>query len=72
MSEFNLPEGWVDPGVQLLGVDNNAFAIMGTVTRGLKRAGNSQEIIDRYQKLAMDGDYDHLLAVSLVYAGDQG
>lgn len=49
---------------QLVGVDGNAFAIMGTVRKDLRRAGNPPEVIDAIIEDMMSGDYDHLLAVA--------
>lgn len=60
---------WIDPDVDLLGVDGNAFVILATVDRGLRRAGNSPEVRAAYREAATAGDYDHLLAVSMLYAG---
>lgn len=50
--------------VQLIGHDGNAFAIMGAVTRAMKKAGVEKEAIDAYKAEAMSGDYDNLLAVT--------
>jgi hypothetical protein len=55
--------------VELVGSDGNAFAIMGNVTRELKkhlrdRSTNPVEmkkIVDEFRTEAMSGDYDHLL-----------
>jgi hypothetical protein len=56
------------PGSEkLLGVDGNAFAIMGTTAKLLARAGASAEFVKSYQAQAMSGSYDHLLAVSFAY-----
>lgn len=60
---------WVNPDFDLVGVDGNAFAIMGSVDRALRRAGNSKEVRDLYREQATSGDYDHLLSVSMLYAG---
>lgn len=51
--------------VQLVGNDGNAFAILGNVSRAMKRAGVAQEDIDAYMKDAQSGDYQHLLGVTL-------
>jgi hypothetical protein len=51
----------------LIGVDGNAFAIMGTTSRLLKRAGASQSFTIAYMNEAMSGDYDHLIATSVAY-----
>jgi hypothetical protein len=51
--------------VQLSGQDGNAFAIMGTVSSALRRAGVSKEERDAYFAEATSGDYDHLLRVTM-------
>ena len=55
------------PEVKLVGEDGNAFAIMGRVTKALRRAGADKEYLDKYQKEATSGDYDHLLQVTMEY-----
>jgi hypothetical protein len=47
--------------VELIGEDGNAFAILGTVARAMKKAGVPTEAVDRFKREAMAGDYDHLL-----------
>lgn len=47
--------------VKLVGEDGNAFAILGRVTKALKRAGASKEEVDEFMAEATSGDYDHLL-----------
>lgn len=49
----------------LVGVDGNAFAIIGYVKKAMKRERYSQEAIDDYMKKATEGDYDNLVSVSL-------
>lgn len=61
MSEPRYP----DVQVQLTGTDGNAFAIMGAVTRELRRAGVSTEEISKYREESMSGDYDNLLATAM-------
>jgi hypothetical protein len=51
--------------VQLVGMDGNAFSILGRVSRALRQAGYSQEARDAYQAAATGGDYDTVLAVTL-------
>lgn len=51
--------------VQLTGNDGNAYAIMGSVRRALKRAKISSDEIDEYMKQSMSGDYDNLLRVAM-------
>ena len=46
----------------LVGVDGNAFAIMGYTARALKQTGH-RELVDRMRREAMLGDYYNLIAV---------
>ena len=56
------------PGSTLLiGIDSNAFSILGVTRRLLKDAEASREFIDAYTTLATAGDYDHLIAVSMAF-----
>ena len=48
----------------LVGVDGNAYAIMGYVRTAMKRAKMTKEDIDAYTKDATSSDYYHLLVVS--------
>jgi hypothetical protein len=51
--------------VQLTGHDGNAFAIMGAVSRELRKAGVSKDEINEYTKQSMSGDYDNLLRTAM-------
>ena len=51
----------------LVGVDGNAFAIMGYVLLAMKDEGFSKEEQDEYLEDAKSSDYDHLLCVSVEY-----
>ncbi len=53
--------------VPLVGTDGNAFAIIGTVIREMKRAGVAKEIVEIYKDEAMASDYDNLLRVTMRY-----
>ena len=55
------------PTVRLVEEDGNAFAIMGNVTKALRKAGADKEYIDEYLNKSMSGDYDHLLGVAMEY-----
>ena len=55
------------PEVQLTGNDGNAFAIMGAVSKALRKAGADKEYIDQYMDESMSGDYNHLLGVAMKY-----
>ena len=46
----------------LVGVDGNAFSIMGYTSRALKRTGH-RDLIDKMRKEAMSGDYHNLICV---------
>jgi hypothetical protein len=48
----------------LIGVDGNAFAITGYVSRAMKREGKSKAEINAYLDDAQSKDYYHLLSVS--------
>ena len=50
----------------LVGIDGNAFYVMGYVSKTLKREGLSN-LVDEYQKDAKSSDYNHLLVVSMKY-----
>ena len=52
--------------VKLVGNDGNAFAILGAVSRALKRGGHS-DLAAEFTKEAMSGDYDHLLQTAMDY-----
>lgn len=54
-----------DIEVQLTGEDGNAFAIMGAVKKGLRRAGATAEEQKQYMDESMSGDYDNLLRVAM-------
>lgn len=60
MTDIKFPE----VVVELIGQDGNAFAIMGQVTKAMRRAGISPVHIDEYRTKAMSGDYNHLLQVT--------
>lgn len=48
---------------ELVGVDGNAFSLMGHWSKHARRAGRTKEQIDSVMKAAMNGDYDNLLCV---------
>jgi hypothetical protein len=47
--------------VQLSGMDGNAFAVLGAMTRALRASGVPDEEIAAFRAEAMSGDYDNLL-----------
>jgi hypothetical protein len=50
----------------LVGVDGNAYAVMGYTARALKRTGH-RDLVEQMHKEATAGDYDNLLAVCMKY-----
>ncbi len=52
--------------VKGFGRDGNAFALMGQVTRALKRGGRA-DLVAEFGREAMSGNYDHLLQTCLDY-----
>lgn len=51
--------------VELTGRDGNAFAIIGAVSKALRRDGLPTEEREAFQKEAMSGDYDNVLATAM-------
>ena len=49
----------------LVGVDGNAFSVMGYVSNAMLRSGFSREEQDNYLADAQSSDYNHLLFVSV-------
>lgn len=47
----------------LVGLDGNAYAIMGAFQRQARREGWDQKEIEAVLREARSGDYDHLLSV---------
>jgi hypothetical protein len=50
-----------DISVRLVGEDGNAFAILGRVTRAMRRARLPKSEIDTFMQEATAGNYDALL-----------
>ena len=56
-----------DVEVQLTGQDSNAFAIIGTVAKALKRAGH-KELSEEFMSAAFaSGSYDEVLRLCMKY-----
>lgn len=57
-----------DVKVKLIGKDGNAFMVLGTVLKEMRRKKVERQIIDEYmKKKATSGDYDNLLRVTMEY-----
>jgi hypothetical protein len=50
---------------KLIGQDGNAFAIIGTVQRELRRGGVDSATIDEFVTEATSGDYDNVIATAV-------
>lgn len=53
--------------VRLVGVDSNAFVVIGTCIKAARRAGLSNEQIEEFRKEASSGDYDKVLQTCIAY-----
>jgi hypothetical protein len=65
-----VPDGWVKPKASssdMVGIDGNAFSVIGFVARELRAVGNPTEVVDQYMAEAKSAGYDWLLAVSVMY-----
>ena len=60
------------PVVQLIGVDGNAFMVLGTCMKAAKKAGMTQKWQDKFLKEAKSGDYEHLLQTAIKYFDVEG
>jgi hypothetical protein len=49
--------------MKLVGLDGNAFSLMGAFKQNARRQGWNKEEIDVVMKKCMSGDYDNLLRV---------
>ena len=49
----------------LVGIDGNAFSVIGYVLKAMRECKMSKEKQTEYQNKAMSGDYDNLLCVSV-------
>lgn len=48
----------------LVGIDGNAFSVVGYVQQCMKKEGKTKSDIDEYTKRATSGDYNNLLCES--------
>jgi len=54
-----------DPKYDLVGIDGNAFSVMGYVKRAMYNEHFTKKEVDNYLQDAMSDDYNHLLYVSI-------
>lgn len=57
----------MDEKYSLVGVDGNAYAVMGYTAKAMRREGFSQEEIKEMHEKAMSDDYNNLLMVCMEY-----
>lgn len=67
---FRDAHGPVD--LDLIGLDGNAFALLGAFRREARRSGWPTEAITAVTEEAMSGDYDHLLATLATACEEDG
>ena len=48
----------------IIGVDGNAFAVMGYVMQAMRTCGKTRAEIENYRKAAMRSTYNNLIVVS--------
>jgi NADH:ubiquinone oxidoreductase subunit E len=56
--------------LKLVGLDGNAFSLMGAFQKAARKGGWTPEEISETLKDAMSGDYSHLLGVLSQYTKD--
>lgn len=54
--------------LNLVGMDGNAFYLLGAFAKQAKKEGWNQEEIDKVTKEAQSGDYDHLIVTLLEHS----
>lgn len=67
-SEEDEPTEGDKPKVKLSGTDGNVFAIIGTMTRALKRAGQPEKAKEFLDKTKSAHSYDDVLQLCFEYA----
>ena len=61
----------IRPGVELVGRDGNAFAILGRCQGAAQDADVPQKEIEDFIEEAMSGDYNHLLQMVITHFDTQ-
>lgn len=61
------PVKYPDVAVQLVGLNGNAFAILGRCVHAAKRGGVAPAEITAFKAEATSGDYDHLLQTCMLW-----
>jgi len=58
--------------LQLVGLDGNAFFLMGAFSQAAQRQGWTKEEIDKVCDECMSGDYNNLLVTLMAHCEDPG
>ena len=58
--------------LRLVGLDSNAFILMGAFGRQARKEGWTEKEIDAVLEEAKTGDYDHLLATLMKHCYNDG
>ena len=61
-----IPATLIKGELELVGLDGNAFAVMGAVQKALRKAGNTPEGVSAVLAEMQSGDYNHLLMVAIL------
>lgn len=57
----------IDEQYSLVGVNGNAYAVMGYTAKAMRKEGFRADEIESMQKEAKSGDYDNLLQICIGY-----
>lgn len=60
------------PQLQLVGMDGNAFSILGRARQAWRRSGNDMAEWETIHKEATSGDYNHLLQTMMEHFDTDG
>ena len=55
------------PKVKLVGLDGNAFSILGRAVNAMRKEGWTKEKIDEFRGEAMSGSYNYLITTVMKY-----
>lgn len=58
--------------MQLVGLDGNAFCLMGAFSKNARNQGWTKDEIDLVLTEAQSDDYDHLLCTLMSHIDDEG
>jgi len=56
--------------MDLVGLDGNAFSLMGAFSKNARKQGWTKDEIDKVMTECMAGDYNHLLSTLVIHTVD--